>query len=83
MVLGDVEIAPLDIDISNHFSNTGLVTFQDVQANYGRDVEELFEQHEREQKLAEQYGVKTAFQPFGMKMPVEADIQGGEGGDGD
>ena len=62
---------------------SGLVTFQDVQANYGRDVEELFEQHEREQKLAEQYGVKTAFQPFGMKMPVEADIQGGEGGDGD
>ena len=40
---------------------SGLVTFQDVQANYGRDVEELFEQHEREQKLAEQYGVKTAF----------------------
>ena len=60
---------------------SGLVTFQDVQANYGRDVEELFEQHEREQKLAEQYGVKTAFQPFGMKMPVEADIQGGEGGE--
>ena len=56
---------------------SGLVTFQDVQANYGRDVEELFEQHEREQKLAEQYGVKTAFQPFGMKIPVEADIQGG------
>jgi hypothetical protein len=41
----------------------------------------LFEQHEREQKLADQYGVKTAFQPFGMKMPVEADIQGGEGGE--
>ena len=59
---------------------SGLVTFQDVQANYGRDVEELFEQHEREEKLAEQYGIKTAFQPFGMKMPVEADIQGGEDG---
>ncbi len=60
---------------------SGLVTFQDVQANYGRDVEELFEQHEREQKLAEQYGIKTAFQPFGMKIPVEADIQGGNDGD--
>ena len=59
---------------------SGLVTFQDVQANYGRDVEELFEQHEREQKLAEQYGIKTAFQPYGMKMPVEADIQGGDDG---
>ena len=38
----------------------GIVTYQDIEANYGRDVEELFEQHEREQKLAEQYGVKTA-----------------------
>jgi lambda family phage portal protein len=54
----------------------GIVTYQDIEANYGRDVEELFEQHEREQKLAEQYGVKTAFQPFGMKMPVDADVQG-------
>ena len=58
----------------------GLVTFSDVQANYGRDVEELFEQHERETALAEQYGIKTAFQPYGMKMPVEAEIQGGDDG---
>jgi lambda family phage portal protein len=55
----------------------GLVTYQDVQANYGRDVEELFEQHEREQSLAEQYNVKTAFQPFGAKLPIDAQIQGG------
>lgn len=54
----------------------GLVSYQDVQSNYGRDVEELFEQHEREQSLAEQYGIKTAFQPFGSKLPVEADVQG-------
>ena len=56
----------------------GLVTFQDVQANYGRDVEELFEIHEREKKLQEQYGIKTAYQPYGTKLPVEADIQGGD-----
>ena len=56
----------------------GLVSYQDVQSNYGRDVEELFEQHEREQSLAEQYGIKTAFQPFGTKLPVEPDIQGGD-----
>jgi lambda family phage portal protein len=56
----------------------GLVTYQDVQSNYGRDVEELYEQHEREQKLAEQYGIKTAFQPFGTKLPVEPDIKGGD-----
>ena len=55
----------------------GLVTYQDVQSNYGRDVEELYEQHEREQKLAEQYGIKTAFQPFGIKLPIEPDIKGG------
>jgi lambda family phage portal protein len=60
----------------------GLVTYQDVQSNYGRDVEELYEQHEREQKLAEQYGIKTAFQPFGIKLPIEPDIKGGAN-DGD
>lgn len=59
----------------------GLVTYQDVQSNYGRDVEELYEQHEREQKLAEQYGIKTAFQPFGIKLPIEPDIKGGSNGD--
>jgi len=52
------------------------VTYQDIEANYGRDVEELFEQHEREQKLAESYGIKTAFQPFGSKLPTEADVEG-------
>jgi capsid protein len=57
---------------------SGLVTFQDVQANYGRDVEELFEQHEREERLAEQYGIKTAFQPFGVKLPAEPDVTQGE-----
>lgn len=55
----------------------GLISYQDVQANYGRDVEELFEQHEREQKLAEQYGIKTAYQPFGLKSPIEPEISGG------
>ena len=56
--------------------NAGVVTMQDVQANYGRDVEELFEQHQREEELAKQYDVKTAYQPFGaQKMPIDAEIQ--------
>jgi len=56
--------------------NAGVVTMQDIQANYGRDVEELFEQHEREEDLAKQYGIKTAYQPFGaQKMPLDAEIQ--------
>jgi lambda family phage portal protein len=61
-----------------HGLNSGIVTFQDIEANYGRDVEELFEQHEREEKLAQQYGIKTAYQPFGTKLPVEPEIQGEE-----
>ncbi|MGA1008746.1 MAG: hypothetical protein ACO3SE_09265, partial [Sedimenticolaceae bacterium] len=32
---------------------------------YGRDVEETFDQIEAEKQMAEQYGVKLAFQPFG------------------
>lgn len=59
----------------------GIVTYQDIESNYGRDVEELFEQHEREERLAEQYGIKTAFQPFGMKAPAEPDVQGTEDGE--
>ena len=60
---------------------SGLVSFQDVQSNYGRDVEELFEQHEREQALAKQYGIKTAFQPFGIKLPTEPDVLNDESND--
>ena len=53
----------------------GVVTMQDIQANYGRDVEELFEQHQREDSLAEQYDVKIGYQPFGAaKAPVEPEI---------
>ena len=51
----------------------------DIQSTYGRDVEELFEQHDRETRLAEQYGVSTAFQPFGAATTsVEPEIQGGD-----
>ena len=32
-------------------------------------------------ELEEQYGIETAFQPFGSKFPVEANIQGGESDD--
>jgi|TARA_R100000081_G_C4819215_1_gene178003 lambda family phage portal protein len=67
-----------EMNASINGMQNGLVTYQDVQANYGRDVEELFEQHEREEKLAEQYGIKTAFQPFGIKLPIEPNIQGEE-----
>jgi len=58
---------------------SGQVTMADIQSTYGRDVEELFEQHDRETRLAEQYGVSTAFQPFGAATTsVEPEIQGGD-----
>ena len=60
----------------------GVITMQDIQSNYRRDVEELFEQHQREDGLAENYGVKTAYQPFGAnKAPVEPDITDEESND--
>ena len=61
----------------------GIVTLQDVQSNYGRDVEELFEQHQREDELAKDMDIKLAYQPYGAnKAPVEPDIEGLEDGQG-
>ena len=58
----------------------GTITYSDISASYGRDTEELFEQHQKEIELAKQYGIELAYQPFGAKLPVEANIQGGEDG---
>ncbi len=43
----------------------GMVSMNDIAANYGRDVEELFEQIQSDKKMAERYGLKMAFEPFG------------------
>lgn len=59
----------------------GTITYSDISASYGRDTEELFEQHQKEIELAKQYGIELAYQPFGQKLPVEANIQGGDDGD--
>jgi lambda family phage portal protein len=56
----------------------GTITYADISSSYGRDTEELFEQHQREIELAKQYNIELAYQPFGQKMPVEAKIQGGD-----
>ena len=56
----------------------GTITYSDISAAYGRDTEELFEQHQKEIELAKQYGIELAYQPFGQKLPVEANITGGE-----
>jgi len=53
----------------------GLVSMQDIANHYGRDVEDVFEQIQREKELAQSLGIKIAFEPFGAdKMAVEPDI---------
>ena len=54
----------------------GLITIGDIEASqYGRDVEELFEAHQAEQELAQQYGLDLAFQPFGASTPIAPDTE--------
>lgn len=50
--------------------NNGIMSMQDVATQYGRDVEETFEQIKMETELAAEYGVNLAFQPFGQKQPA-------------
>ena len=55
----------------------GLISMNDVAANYGRDVEELFGQIQSDKEMAERFGLELAFEPFGggqspfgpMKIP--------------
>ena len=59
----------------------GTITYSDITSTFGRDVEELFEQHQKELQLAKQYDIELAYQPFGTKLPVEANILGGKDDD--
>ena len=60
----------------------GILSLQDVAANYGKDVEELLAQIQRDKSLMEQFGVKYALEPYAAQiMPIEADIAGDEDGD--
>ena len=49
----------------------GLLSMQDVASNYGREIEEVFEQIAREKELAESHNISLAFQPFGIKAPAQ------------
>lgn len=53
----------------------GILSLQDVQSHYGHDVEDTFQQIDREKKLADQYNIKTAFEPFGTKSPTPPIIE--------
>ena len=59
----------------------GVLSMQDVAANYGRDVEETFSQIARDKEMAQQFGLAMAFEPFGQKLPVDAIVEGGDDGD--
>lgn len=61
--------------------NNGLISMNDVAANYGRDVEELFAQIQSDKEMADRYGLKMAFEPFGMKQPAEPQVTGDEDGE--
>lgn len=52
----------------------GLLSMQDIANQQGRDVEEIFDQIQAEKEMAERYGLSMAFQPFGNKAPIPADI---------
>jgi len=56
--------------------SNGLISMNDVAANYGRDVEELFSQIQSDKEMAERYGLKMAFEPFGAKFPAEVEVTG-------
>ena len=54
--------------------SNGIVSMNDIAANYGRDVEELFSQIASDKEMAERYGLSTAFEPFGAKAPVQPEV---------
>ena len=43
----------------------GILSLSDIAAQYGRDTEEVFSSIQRDQELADSYGLSLAFQPFG------------------
>lgn len=71
-----------EINASVTALNNGIVSLQDVHSQYGRDTEEIFEQINREAELADRYGIDTAFQPFGTKLPAQPSIDVGQEEDG-
>lgn len=52
----------------------GILSHSDIAATYGRDAEDTFAAIEQDKKLAEQYGLKMAYEPFGDKLPVQAEV---------
>lgn len=47
---------------------SGVLSIQDVAGQYGKDVEELFAQIQKDKALAEQFGLKYALEPFAAQF---------------
>ena len=60
------EVEALKVGVEN-----GFLSHQDVQAGYGRDVEDVFSQIQSDKELAEKFGIQLAFEPFGQKQVQE------------
>ena len=54
-----------EIEASVIALQNGIISMQDVANQYGRDVEEVFAQIQRDKESAAQFGLTTAFEPFG------------------
>jgi lambda family phage portal protein len=52
----------------------GILSHSDIAANYGRDASETFAQIQRDGEDAARFGLTMAYQPFGDKQPVPAEI---------
>jgi len=66
------EIDALAVGMAN-----GFISYSDVQASYGRDIEDVFAQIQYEREMAKEYGITTAFEPFGSPEKI-ADVTGND-----
>jgi lambda family phage portal protein len=54
----------------------GFKSLNDVARQYGRDVEEVFQQMQADKEMAERYGISLAFEPLGSPHgPVEPEVE--------
>ena len=56
----------------------GILSHSDIAANYGRDANDTFQQIQRDSEDAARFGLDMAYQPFGDKQPVPAEVQDGD-----
>lgn len=60
----------------------GVLSLQDVAANYGKDTEELLAEIQRDKNLMEQFNIKYALEPFGaVQVGIEPDVMGDSDGE--